>query len=503
MKFKKFMACAVSLAVAAAVIPQTAFAATGDTGEYQGFSYEELEDGTLAVTGYSGNDAEITIPSDINGKKVTVIGYGAFNSCTSLKAVNLPDGLTTIDHAAFINCTSLTKINIPYSVVEIGDLAFSMCSSLTEITIPANVTKIGEGTDGVFGYCDSLTAITVDEGNKNYKDIDGVLYTKDGKAIVQFPCGKKGTYVIPDGVTSISGGAFQGCHFTEMTIPDGVTAIGDWAFDNCDSLTKINLPESITTIGDYSFSWCAELAELTIPDSVTAIGVRAFTACASLTEINVPASVATIGSGAFGSCNNLAAITVDENNKNYKDIDGVLFTKDGKTIVQFPAGKADTAYTVPDGVVTIAEDAFDSCAALTKVVLPDSVTAIMDSAFGYCSSLTEITIPASVIEINNYAFTRCSDDLTIYGYTGSTAETFAKENQIKFVALKDEGGATSNTTSPSTNTNPAESTTGTTAENGNTQNGASTDKNEPTGVVLALLPAAFAAAGVIISRKRK
>ena len=392
MKFKKLMACAVSLAVAAAVIPQTAFAAAGDTGEYQGFSYEELEDGTLAVTGYSGNDAEITIPSEIEGKKVTAIGDDAFSMCKTLTAVNIPEGVTTIGYAAFYNC----------------------------------------------------------------------------------------------------------------------------------SISKITLPNSLTTIGDYALNLCSHLTEITLPEGLTTIGFGALGGCTSLTEITIPASVTTIGEDAFGfslvvsvTCENLKAIYVDENNKNYKDIDGVLYTKDGKTIVKFPYAKANT-YTIPDGVTTIGAYAFHPCNQMTEVIIPDSVTTIEYCAFSRCVSLTKITIPKSVtlIEDNVFSYSSLS---TIYGYTGSYAEAYAKDNNYNFVALDNEDEdndpansddttateASDESTSSDEIANPAETTTGTNAENGNTQNGTSTDKNEPTGVVLALLPAAFAAAGIIISRKRK
>ena len=104
-----------------------------------------------------------------------------------------------------------------------------------------------------------------------------------------------------------------------------------------------------------------------IPDSVTSIGHWAFSGCSSLTSIVIPDSVTSIGQHAFYHCNALASITVNANNPNYKSSDGNLYTKDGKTLIQYAVGKTDKTFTVPDGVTSIGDRAFDSCTALKDI----------------------------------------------------------------------------------------------------------------------------------------
>jgi Leucine-rich repeat (LRR) protein len=202
------------------------------------------------------------------------------------------------------------------------------------------------------------------------------------------------------------------------------------------------------------------LTSVTIPNSVTSIGFAAFWNCESLTSVTIPNSVTSIDGSAFSDCDKLLYIDVDSNNEFYKDIDGVLFNKVGDTIISYPAGKAkaDSAYNIPDNVTSIGNYAFDGCSRLTSVTIPNSVTTIGNYAFDGCSRLTSVTIPNGVTSIGSYAFSGCSsltnvtipdsvtsignsafdyyfDDLTIYGYSGSYAETYANENSIRFVAL--------------------------------------------------------------------
>jgi hypothetical protein len=373
----------------------------------------------LTITRYKGSAAVVNIPPSIDGIPVTAIGDGAFDGCSSLTGITLPAGVTVI-----------------------GDYAFSGCSSLTGITIPASVTTIGYAA---FDGCSSLTAITVDAGNRQYRDINGILFSKDGKTLMCYPAGKTCTsYTIPDGVTAIGHGAFDGCSsLTGITLPDGVTAIGDYAFFDCSSLTGITLPDGVTAIGYMAFSGCSSLADITIPASVTTIEDFAFWDCSSLPGITIPDGVTVIGHGAFTGCSSLTAITVDAGNRQYRGINGILFSKGGKTLVRYPAGKTGTSYTIPAGVTNIGERAFTGCSSLTAITvdagnrqyrdingvlfskdgktlvcypagktytsytIPDGVTAIGDLAFIGCSSLTGITIPNSVTAIGERAFADC------------------------------------------------------------------------------------------------
>lgn len=158
---------------------------------------------------------------------------------------------------------------------------------MQEINIPSSVTSIG---DGAFWGCSNLQEINVAESNEFYRAIEGVLYTKDLKAIICYPVGKKdANFVILSGVTSIGNNAFYNCNkLREITIPSSVTSIVNEAFRSCWNLQEITLPSSITSIGDFAFLDCDYLQEITLPSSVTSIGANVFVWCENLKRINIP-----------------------------------------------------------------------------------------------------------------------------------------------------------------------------------------------------------------------
>jgi hypothetical protein len=133
----------------------------------------------------------------------------------------------------------------------------------------------------------------------------------------------------------------------------------------------------------------------------------------------LPAGVTNIGMMTFSDCNSLSSISVDANNKNFTAIDGVLYSKDQKTLLAYPAGKRDTSYIVPAGVTSIGDDAFQGCARLTSVTIPGSVTSIGDDAFRGCESLTSVTFgTGSNIASNNFGSNPFDGYLTTAYNTG-------------------------------------------------------------------------------------
>ena len=387
----------------------------------EGVVYQVSDDGTYAiVTEYSGTATNVKIVDSYEGLPVTTIGVGGFYRCSNLTSIIIPDSVTTIGDSAFSGCSNLPSIIIPDSVTSIGSKAFLGCSNLTSIVIPDSVTAIGEE---VFHFCSNLTSI-----------------------------------IIPDSVTTIGNYAFWSCtKLASVTLGNSVTTIGNYAFRECSSLTSIIIPDSVTTIGDYAFRFCSNLTNITvaagnsnycsidgnlyskdgktleqyaigkldtrftIPDSVTTIGSRAFYECSNLTSITIPNSVTTIDDSAFYDCPKLTYIAVVKGNPNYRSIDGNLYSKDGKTLVQYAIGKTDTGFTVPNSVSSIGVGAFAHCFSLTSVTLPDSVTTIGEGAFQHCSYLTSVTLGNSVTAIGDSAFYDCFRLRNVY-YIGSAKE---------------------------------------------------------------------------------
>lgn len=302
-------------------------------------------------------------------------------------APKIPDSVTTIGNGAFCECENLVSITIPSSVTSIGDYVFRCCYSLASITIPDSVTSIGLAA---LYNCSSLTSITIPDSVTSTGD-----YAFAG-------CKSLASITIGNGMTSIGEYAFDGCSSLEsVVIPSSIIAIGRAMFSHCTSLASVVISDGITTIGDNAFFNCESLTSVIIPDSVTSIGKSAFGFCESLTSITIPDSVTSIGAEAFRHCENLASIKVAEGNNNYCDIDGNLFSKDKKTLVQYAIGKSDEEYIVPDSVTSIGEGAFDDCRILTSVIIPSSVTTIEKLAYEGCRNLSSITFNGTISRWNS------------------------------------------------------------------------------------------------------
>ena len=356
------------------------------------------------LVGYTGSETNLVLPNYI-----TKINRYAFSACSGLTSVEIPNSITSIGDRAFYDCSSLTSVVIPNSVTLIGERAFGGCSSLTSVVIGNSVTSIG---GYAFWWCVSLTSVEIGDsvtsigesafyGCSNLKEVN-CLGTIDQWAQIEF-----GDYdANPLYYTKQL--KINGEVVTEVNLTTA-TKIGSYAFYRCGGLTSVVIPNSVTTISERAFYGCSRLTSIEIPNSVTSIGEGAFANCIGLTSVVIGDSVTSIGDRAFCYCFNLTSVIVSENNQCYSSYNGDLYNKDKTTLINYAMGKSKTSpeFSIPYGVTSIGDWAFDGCSSLTSVVIPNSVTSIGNYAFNGCNGLTSVEIPNSVTSIGERAFGSC------------------------------------------------------------------------------------------------
>ncbi|MBR2232015.1 MAG: leucine-rich repeat domain-containing protein [Prevotella sp.] len=426
------------------------------------FAYDAYIDGIRY--NYSGGNATVTymndghysgtivIPASVtySGKtyNVTSIGDYAFDGCSGLTSITIPESVTSIGRSAFYGCSGLNSITIPNSVTSIGGSAFYGCNGLTSIIIPEGVTSIGSDA---FQSCGNLTSVILNSNSivsASYISLSGISNIF-GQQVKE--------YVLGESVTSIGDYAFCGCSgLTSITIPESVTSIGRYALAWCSGLTSITIPEGVTTIGDYAFADCSGLTSITvaasnsfydsryncnaiiqsstntliagckntiIPSDVVSIGNDALRGCSGLTSITIPESVTSIGGSAFSGCSGLTSITISEGVSSiggsaFRDcgnLTSVILNSNNIVSASYTSsscisnifGRQVKEYVLGEGVMSIGNNAFYDCSGLTSITISESVTSIGNNAFRGCSGLTSITIPKGVTSIGNYAFRGC------------------------------------------------------------------------------------------------
>lgn len=329
----------------------------------------QIEDAVL--TYYADQDEVVEVPNGVvkigdwafsDTKESGIRRSSAFEAREerTLWRIVFPQSLKVIGKGAFHKEDHLKEVVFPEGLEEIGELAFAGCSSLTEVILPETIQSV---SPKAFMNCEALTKAILP------------------KAIKGYTLGRSSDFCISEGL-------FSRCRtLREVTIPAGTKTIGKEAFWGCGALTEIHLPESVEEIGDRAFGDCVGLREIRLPSQVRNIGCEALP---------------------HGEQSKLERIVVAPENEAYCSIDGVLYSKDLKTLILCPVNYTKTVFTVPEGVEEISTCAFEGCKKIHKVVLPNSVKRIGERAFSRMYSLKTAVLPATLDEIGEEVFAYCT-----------------------------------------------------------------------------------------------
>ena len=395
------------------------------------------------------------------------IGTAAFQGCTKLTSIALPDGFTTLGEHAFDGCSGLKTVTFGQSLTDVPAYAFSNCSALTAVDLPATVETVG---DYAFRGCSKATALSLKEGLTSIGS-NAFYGWKALKAIT-----------IPQSVTSLGGSAFYDCNAAAsidcgsltvipdrafynakavktVKLSDNVTSIGERAFYSCSLLETINWPSQLKTIGKQAFYYARKLQNLdfsgtqlesignsafyqpyeartlAFPDTLQSIDSKAFAylnynKTAYVTEVNIPASVTSLAKDAFYLASGLKNIVVDVNNPVYASSNGVVMLKDTGDIYIWPQGNETTEFTLPATMTEIPDKMFQNNTSLKKVIVPASVTKVGSYAFS-SSKIEEIYFEDSAngLTVGTFAFYNCPNLTSLrlpYGLTSIGANAISK-----------------------------------------------------------------------------
>ena len=306
---------------------------------------------------------------------VTEIGHGAFNGCP-LTEIDFGDSLRIIQSYAFNGCTDLKNLIVPDSVETIDSYAFG--GHFEKVYVPATVKTESDA----FANCsaDYATAPAAAFGGFSVKHAT----VNDGGEI------KSGYFTRESSIETVS-------------LPK-TTVIAADAFRYCPNLVSVDMP-AVKTIGDYAFSECGSLKTITLPESVESIGERAFYGSKALEDVTFATLDMTVGEYAFAGLENLKSVHAP-------DVLGWISFCFGKYTYSsydlYAGGALVTDVVVPDGINEIGEYAFARCTSIKTVDAGRQVTIIAAHAFDGCTALTDVNIGISVMTIGDAAFAGCA-----------------------------------------------------------------------------------------------
>ena len=423
---------------------------------------------TISMVGYDENLTDFIVAEEFtkNNYKFRVVGIrtNTFADCLSMTNITIPDSVTYIGEYAFNNCPSLTNIVFGDGLTSLPKYLFLGEENVKSITIGSRVSSLYHET---FTYLWNLESITVDADNQHYCSVDDVLYTKNMDTLISYPRSKADTsFTVPNNVITIGDWALSMCdNLISVNLPNGLTTIGDSGFSRMRNLKSVNIPASVTSIGTLCFFETDSLESITVDannqyfcsvdgvlyskDMGTLIKYPQKKARASFTTpsgvnticeyaledvridslvlsnglkyidnhafsgafidyTSIPESVISIDKTAFDNCN-LESITVSANNPYYCSVDGVLYSKDMKTLIRY-AGPDYASFTIPNTVTHIGDRAFENSGIVT-LVIPDSVTDIGENIIFGGISLDAIYYTGTEEQWNNIKISPYNDIL--------------------------------------------------------------------------------------------
>ena len=382
--------------------------------------------------GNCANLQSVWIPKTITNETYWASSYGyhgPFNNCGKLKSITFAEGITNIPSGLFAGCTGIESIEIPDTVTRIFSKAFAD-SSIQSV-------KIGSGLTGINGHafygCDNLTEINLPES-----------LTSIGEYAFG-DCINLGTIDFPESLIEINEYAFYGCSsLTGIKLPSKITRIENNTFYGCSSMTTAELPEALKSIGEYAFYGCEALEGIVIPDKTYLIENDAFENCSALKSLKSGTGLRTVEYNAFRNCDALTEVALQEGvttigNNAFYDCDGLETIAIPNSVTSIGTSLLSGCeklknVTLGTGITQIPASMFYQCPKLESIALPYRVTSIGDSAFANSTSFKSITIPRSVTTFGSNIFSYPAK-LTIYGVSGTKAETYAGEIGATFVPI--------------------------------------------------------------------